>query len=175
MTTATSTTNRLHPCGLAMEYRNTARSIGSLQHFNREVRVSKPAVRWGAAGWSSTANDRSVDAVGSWGIRRNITAQSSSKRIFVAGYYLGEHLPIDGGASGMGILPMSEGLTQTHGQDARATAGIQMLRQSPDAPITWREAWSAVPRTWPARRRRRWRRPRGRSARSPPPRSRWTR
>jgi hypothetical protein len=27
----------------------------------------------------------------------------------------------------MGILPMSEGLTQTHGQDARATAGIQML------------------------------------------------
>jgi hypothetical protein len=39
----------------------------------------------------------------------------------------GAHLPIDGGASGMGILPMSEGLTQTHGQDARATAGIQML------------------------------------------------
>jgi hypothetical protein len=28
----------------------------------------------------------------------------------------------------MGILPMSEGLTQTHGQDARATAGIQILR-----------------------------------------------
>jgi hypothetical protein len=27
----------------------------------------------------------------------------------------------------MGILPMSEGLTQTHGQDARATSGIQML------------------------------------------------
>jgi hypothetical protein len=37
------------------------------------------------------------------------------------------HLPIDGGTSGMSILPMSEGLTQTHGQDARATAGIQML------------------------------------------------
>jgi hypothetical protein len=35
------------------------------------------------------------------------------------------HLPIDGGASGMGILPMSEGLTQTHGQDARVTADIQ--------------------------------------------------
>ena len=27
----------------------------------------------------------------------------------------------------MGILPMSEGLTQTHGQDARATAGTPML------------------------------------------------
>ena len=39
----------------------------------------------------------------------------------------GAHLPIDGGASGRGILPMSEGLTQTHGQDARATAGIPML------------------------------------------------
>jgi len=26
----------------------------------------------------------------------------------------------------MAILPMSEGLTQTHGQDARATAGSQM-------------------------------------------------
>jgi hypothetical protein len=35
-------------------------------------------------------------------------------------------LPIDGGASGMGILPMSEGWTQTHGQDARATAGIHL-------------------------------------------------
>ena len=30
----------------------------------------------------------------------------------------------DVGESGMGILPMSEGLTQTHGQDARATVGI---------------------------------------------------
>jgi len=30
-------------------------------------------------------------------------------------------------ASGMGILPMSEGLTQTHGQDARATAAFPML------------------------------------------------
>jgi (E)-4-hydroxy-3-methylbut-2-enyl-diphosphate synthase len=35
-------------------------------------------------------------------------------------------LPIDGGASGMGILPMSEGSTQSHGQDARATASLRM-------------------------------------------------
>jgi hypothetical protein len=28
---------------------------------------------------------------------------------------------------GMGILPMVDGLAQTHGQDARATAYIQML------------------------------------------------
>ena len=32
-----------------------------------------------------------------------------------------------GGACGMGILPMSDGLTQTHGQDGRATADIQTL------------------------------------------------
>ena len=38
----------------------------------------------------------------------------------------GAHLPINGGASGMGILHMSEGLPQRHGQDARATAGIPM-------------------------------------------------
>ena len=88
MTTATRTTNRLHPCGLAVEYRNTARSIGSVLHLNREVRVSKPAVRWGAAGWGCATNDRSVDSIGSWGIRRNITTLSSSKRNFVAGHYL---------------------------------------------------------------------------------------
>jgi penicillin amidase len=34
-------------------------------------------------------------------------------------------LPVVGGASGMGILPMSDGLAQTHGRDARATSGIQ--------------------------------------------------
>ena len=39
----------------------------------------------------------------------------------------GAHLPIDSGASGMGILPMSDGLTQVHGQDARATTDIQKL------------------------------------------------
>jgi signal transduction histidine kinase len=33
----------------------------------------------------------------------------------------------DGGASGMGILPMSEGLAQTHGRDARATAGQRVF------------------------------------------------
>ena len=33
--------------------------------------------------------------------------------------------PIDGGAGGMGLLPMSDGLTPTHGQDARATADTQ--------------------------------------------------
>ena len=36
------------------------------------------------------------------------------------------HQPIDGGESGTGISPMSKGWTQTHGQDARATAGTQM-------------------------------------------------
>jgi len=45
----------------------------------------------------------------------------------MGGRFTGAHLPIDGRASGMGILPMSEGLTQTHGQDARATASIPML------------------------------------------------
>jgi hypothetical protein len=50
----------------------------------------------------------------------------------------GTQLPIDGGVSGMGdlpavasgeggVFPMSDGLTQTHGQDARATADTQML------------------------------------------------
>jgi hypothetical protein len=50
----------------------------------------------------------------------------------------GAHLPIDGGAGGMGdlpavasgegwVLPISNGLIQTHGQDARATADIQTL------------------------------------------------
>ena len=50
----------------------------------------------------------------------------------------GAHLPIDGGAGGMGdlpavasgegwVLPISNGLIQTHGQDARSTADIQTL------------------------------------------------
>ena len=50
----------------------------------------------------------------------------------------GAHLPIDGGAGGMGdlpavasgegwVLPMSDSLTQSHGQDARVTTDIQKL------------------------------------------------
>ena len=42
---------------------------------------------------------------------------------------------LSGGRSGMGILPMSEGSTQTHGQDARATAGVQMLAVSRNAKL----------------------------------------
>jgi hypothetical protein len=33
------------------------------------------------------------------------------------------------------ILPISEGLPQTHGQDARATAGVQMLAVSRNAKL----------------------------------------
>jgi hypothetical protein len=36
-------------------------------------------------------------------------------------------LPIDGSASGMGILLISDGLPETHGQDAGATADIRTL------------------------------------------------
>ena len=38
----------------------------------------------------------------------------------------GAHLPIEGGGSGMRILPMSEGFAQTHGRDARATATAEL-------------------------------------------------
>ena len=59
---------------------------------------------------------------------------------------MGAHLPIDGGASGMGLLPMSGGLTQTHGQDARATAGIPMLPSIGRCALGWVSARAiAVP------------------------------
>ena len=41
-----------------------------------------------------------------------------------------------GGASGMGILPVSDRLTQTHGQDARATKAIQIPHESRSSVLT---------------------------------------
>ena len=58
---------------------------------------------------------------------RILTINGGSSSIKFALFEAGAHLPIDGGESGMGILPMSEGLPQTHGQDTRATTGIPML------------------------------------------------
>jgi acetate kinase len=55
---------------------------------------------------------------------RILTINGGSSSIKFALFEAGAHLPTDGGASGMGILPMSEGLPQTHGQDARATSNV---------------------------------------------------
>ena len=57
---------------------------------------------------------------------RVLTINGGSSSIKFALFEAGAHLPVNGGESGMGILPMSEGLPQTHGQDARATSSIPM-------------------------------------------------
>jgi hypothetical protein len=67
------------------------------------------------------------------------------------------HLPIDGGVSSMGdlpavasgegwVLPMSDGLTQTHRQDARATADVQ----PPPVAVEAMEATAAAEEPKPA-------------------------